>query len=179
MPDRNPPLIALIVAAADNDVIGRGGDLPWHQSSDLKRFKALTMGKPIIMGRKTYLSIGQPLPGRENIVITRDKNFVPPGAEGKRVHVVTRPDAAVALAVNICAETNCEEVMVIGGAEIYALLLPLADRVYLTRVHCAPEGDAVFPRLRAEDWRIVQTEDLVQGSRDDWPATVQIWERQK
>ena len=147
--------IAAIVAAADNDVIGRDNALPWNLPADLAHFKRVTMGKPILMGRRTYESIGRPLPGRTNIVITRDPNFSAAGV--KIVHSV---DEALELAEDIALIDGSEELMVIGGAEIYALALPKVVRLYLTRVHSSPQGDAYLPRLDWSDWDIVEREHL-------------------
>ncbi len=126
-------MISIIVAASANNVIGVKGDLPWRLSDDLKRFKAITMGKPIVMGRKTWDSIGRPLPGRQNIVITRQTGFVAEGCD-----VVTSADEAIA------ATAGADEVMVIGGSQVYSLFLPNAERLYLTRVHAEVAGDAFF-----------------------------------
>lgn len=137
------PVVALIVAAADNDVIGKGNALPWRLSADLKYFKARTLGKPVLMGRLTWESIGRPLPGRPNIVVTRNADYSAAGAT-----VVNSLEAAIAAA----RQYTTNEIMVIGGAEIYRQALPLADRVYLTRVHVDVEdGDASF-LLPAADW---------------------------
>jgi dihydrofolate reductase len=138
--------VSLIVAAATNDVIGSEGGLPWHLPDDLRNFKRLTTGKPVIMGRKTFESIGRPLPDRRNIVITRNTGYLAPGCE-----IVATPEAAMELA------SDAEEAMVIGGGEVYAAFLPLADRVYLTRVHADVDGDAVFPSLD-DDWVLVASE---------------------
>jgi dihydrofolate reductase len=146
--------ISLIVARADNGVIGRAGGLPWHLSADLKHFKAETMGKPMIMGRKTFESIGKALPGRTSIVITRAAGYRAEGA------VVAHDwDGAVAAARAALEETGGAEVMVIGGAQIYALALAQADRLYVTEVHRAIEGDTVFPAIDAARWREVSRED--------------------
>lgn len=145
-PDGQP--MALIAAVAQNGAIGRAGGLPWHISGDLKFFKAKTLGKPVIMGRKTYDSIGRPLPGRPNIVITRNPKFA---AEG--VEVVRDLDGATALAQRLAQDTGAEEIMVIGGAEIYAQAMPSADRLYITEVAASPEGDAFFPEIAASAWR--------------------------
>jgi len=139
--------LCLIVAVAENGVIGRDNDLPWKISSDLQYFKATTMGKPIIMGRKTFQSIGRPLPGRTNIVITRDTSYAPEG-----VIVAHTLDMALDVATGIAQSKGEDEVMVIGGAEIYTLCLPKADRIYLTRVHGDVSGDAHFPALLEKDW---------------------------
>ena len=130
-------MISLIVAASTNNAIGIRGDLPWRLSDDLKRFKAVTMGKPIIMGRKTWDSIGRPLPGRQNIVITRQPGFSAEGCD-----VVASVAEAVAIAGDV------DEVMVIGGSQIYELALPSADRIYLTRVHARARGRCVFSGSR-------------------------------
>ena len=131
------PQIVLVVAAADNDVIGAGGKLPWHLRSDLQHFRALTMGKPVVMGRKTYLSIGRPLPGRTNIVVSRDPAFAGPG-------LLIAPTLETALtAARGDALRRGSDIMVIGGAEIFAQLLSAAARLELTRVHLRPEGDVL------------------------------------
>lgn len=134
--------IALVVAVAENDVIGVAGGLPWRIADDLKWFKSVTMAKPIIMGRKTFQSIGKPLPGRRNFVVTRSPDFHPPGVE-------TAPsiDDALNRACRAASELGVDEIAVIGGAEIYELALPRADRIYLTRVHAHPVGDAYFRHI--------------------------------
>ncbi|MES2097067.1 MAG: dihydrofolate reductase [Pseudomonadota bacterium] len=137
-------MITFILARADNGVIGRDGALPWHLPADLKRFKALTMGKPMIMGRKTFESFPSPLPGRRHIVLTRDRDWSAEGAE-----VVHSVDAALALAG--------KEAFVIGGAEVFALFLDRADRVELTEVHLDAEGDATVPGF--DGWRELERED--------------------
>jgi len=139
--------LCLVVAVAENGVIGRGGDLPWRMPSDLKRFKALTMGKPLVMGRKTFESIGRPLPGRANIVITRNRDFAPEG-----VLVAGDIGAALALARERAAADGVDEIMIIGGAEIYRATLDMADRIYLTEIHAHCDGDAVFPPLEDTAW---------------------------
>ena len=138
-------MITLHLARADNGVIGRDGGLPWRLPADLKRFKAQTMGKPMIMGRKTFESFPAPLPGRRHIVLTRDAGWSAPGAE-----VAADMDAAIALA-------DAPEIAVIGGAQIFALFLPRADRVELTEVHAAPEGDVIVPPFTG--WREAARED--------------------
>lgn len=140
--------IALIYARAENGVIGRAGGLPWHIPGDLRFFKAATMGKPIIMGRKTFESIGRPLAGRTNIVVTRNPDFAAAG-----VRVAHGLDAALDAAERIAAADGVDEVMVIGGAEIFAQALPRADRIYLTEVHARPEGDVRLPALDPRAWR--------------------------
>jgi len=145
--------LALIVAAAENGVIGRNNALPWYLPEDLRYFKRVTMGKPIIMGRKTFASIGKPLPGRTNIVITRNPSFL---AEG--VKVVSSLAAALELAQQLAVVDDAEEAVVIGGAEIYQAALPFADRLYFTEVHASFEGDAVLPAIEWAQWREVSRE---------------------
>ena len=140
--------IGLITAMSRNQVIGRNNELPWHLSADLKHFKKITMGKPIIMGRKTFESIGRPLPGRQNIVITRNPDYRPDG-----VRVVAGLDEAVEAAGDV------DEAMVIGGADIYFQFLPRADRLYLTLVHTVIDGDAHFPAYNRREWRLIVEEN--------------------
>jgi dihydrofolate reductase len=146
------PLVSLVVAAAANGVIGRENRMPWHLPEDLAHFKRLTLGHPVVMGRKTYESVvatlGKPLPGRTNIVVTRQAGFEAPGC-------IVSPSLDAALA----AARETEEVFVIGGAEIYRLALERADRVYLTRIHAAFEGDTTFPALDPAYWRETARED--------------------
>ena len=144
------PLVA-VAAVARNGVIGAGNDLPWRISSDLKHFKAVTLGHPVIMGRRTFESIGRPLPGRLNIVVTRDAGW---RAEG--VTVAASPDGAEALAARLTPES---EAFVIGGAALYAAMLPRVGRVHLTRIHRDYEGDAHFPALDPAEWRETARED--------------------
>lgn len=146
--------ITLVVAAADNDVIGRDNALPWDLPEDLKHFKRCTLGRPILMGRLTFQSIGRPLPGRSNIVISRDADF---RAEG--VRVVNSLDAALELAEQIALIDGSGELMVIGGAQIYALALPRASRISLTRVHLAPPGDARLPVIDWREWDEVSRQE--------------------
>ncbi len=146
------PEIILVVAAADNGLIGRDNGLPWHIPGDLKRFKRMTVGKPVLMGRKTFDSIGKPLPGRHNIVLTRDSGW---RADGVTV-AANLAEAIAAAGMN--PQARAAEIMVIGGAEIYALALPIATRIELTRVHLAPDGDAHFPELESRDWSEIARE---------------------
>ena len=141
--------ISLIVAAATNNVIGRDGGLPWHLSEDLKRFKRLTSGKPIIMGRLTYESIGKPLQGRRNIVVSRRGDLEIDGCE-----VVATLDDALKLTA------GAEEVMVIGGGKIYEQMLPIADRIHLTRVHASVDGDTYIPEISEDEWKVVDEENF-------------------
>ena len=154
--------IVLLAAVADNGVIGRDSGLPFRQSSDLKRFKAMTMGKPLLMGRKTYASIGQPLPGRTSIVISRDPDFAPPG-----VIVARDLDRALAAAREDARSRGVDEIMVIGGTDIFAQTMPLADRLEITEVHMKPAGDTHFPPIDAARWRISARSDHTAGPNDD------------
>jgi dihydrofolate reductase len=148
--------VTIVVARAQNGVIGRGGNLPWHLPEDLKRFKALTMGTSMIMGRRTFDSLGRLLPGRQHIVLTRDRSWTAGGADVAR-HV----DAALALAEE-------PRISVIGGAEIIRLFLPIADRIELTEVHADVEGDTVLPPFDAALWREVAR--ATHGAQDGRPA---------
>jgi dihydrofolate reductase len=143
--------VALVLAMADNGVIGNKGKIPWRIADDMRRFKRLTMGKPIVMGRKTWESLPKkPLPGRTNIVITRDRTFAPPGAV-----VVYSLEEALARA----EEEGPDEIMIVGGAEIYQAVLPRADRIHLTEVRTHPDGDAHMPKFDASVWRETTRED--------------------
>ncbi|HEY5125787.1 MAG TPA: dihydrofolate reductase [Bradyrhizobium sp.] len=139
--------IVLIVAVADNGVIGSGDAIPWRLKSDMQRFKALTLGKPVVMGRKTFASIGRPLPGRTNIVVTRDAGFRARGAV-----VATSFDAARAVAIGDALRRSAGEIAVIGGAEIYAQWMEIADRLEITEVHARPEGDTYLAAIDAAAW---------------------------
>jgi dihydrofolate reductase len=160
------PLVSLLVAVADNGVIGRGNHLPWYLPDDLKRFKALTMGKPILMGRRTFESIGRPLPGRTNLVLTRSREWSSPGAA-----VVHSFDEAIARAGAVA------ELVVVGGAEVYRLALPQARRIYLTRVRSRAEGDTVFPTLDEEKWREVAREEHPADERHAYSMSFCVLER--
>ena len=148
--------LTLVVAAAENDVIGRDGDLPWRLPADLAHFKSVTMGRPIVMGRRTWESIGRPLPGRENIVVSRNPDFV---AEGARVV------GSLAEALEHARSLGAPELMVIGGAGLYAAAFPMADRVLLTRVHAVVAGDTRMPFLDPEDWRVTEVRDRAADDR--------------
>ncbi|QIL91196.1 dihydrofolate reductase [Microbulbifer harenosus] len=149
--------LAMIVAMARNRAIGRENTLPWRISGDLQFFKRTTLGKPVVMGRKTFESIGRPLPGRENIVITRNPDWRAPG-----VAVAASLEQALALAQQAAVRDGAEEIMVIGGAEIYRQAMPLARRLYITEVDAEVEGDAFFPVLDS-DWQ--------ESGRDCYPAS--------
>lgn len=158
--------LSIIAAVAQNGVIGQDGDMPWKLSTDLKRFKAITTGKPVVMGRKTYASIGRPLPHRVNIVVTRDRDF---GADG--VTVVPSLEAALA------ASADADEVMVIGGGEIYRAFMDRADRLYITHVEAAPAGDTYFPAIDPSVWEAVSTELVPVGPCDTAASRFTTYQR--
>lgn len=157
---------------AENRVIGRNNNLPWHLSEDLKYFKRITMGKPIIMGRKTFDSIGKALPGRTNIVVTRNTDF-----RAENIRVVSSLDEARDLCESIAAIDVCDEAMVIGGAQIYTLALPMADRLYLTEVHAEVEGDAFFPAFERSAWQEVAREDFAASGPNPYDYSFLILEK--
>ncbi len=159
-------LITLIVAASANDVIGVDGQLPWRLSSDLRRFKRLTMGKPIIMGRLTWESIGRPLPGRQNIVITRNPDYVADGCD-----VVTSPAAALAAAGDV------DEVMIIGGSQVYELFRQQASRLYLTRVDVEIDGDATFKAPEDDAWQLTHREAHAADRENEFAYEFRTYER--
>jgi dihydrofolate reductase len=162
----SPPLITLIVAVADSGVIGRDNTLPWHLPEDLKRFKRLTMGKPIVMGRRTFESIGKPLPGRQNIVVTRDANYRRDG-----ITVVHDVDGALR------AAGAAPEIMVIGGAELFRAFLPGARRLHLTRVHGDIAGAVKWPALDERQWSVVEREAHAADDRHEYAMTFELWQR--
>jgi dihydrofolate reductase len=146
-------ILSLVVARADNGIIGRDNALPWRISADLKHFKRLTVGKPVVMGRRTFESIGKPLPGRHNIVLTRDPGW---SAEG----VTIAPNLAEAIAAaGLVPNARADEIMIIGGAQIYAEALPSARRVHLTEVHASPAGDTLLPAFNPALWYETARED--------------------
>ncbi len=167
--------VAIYVAIAENGVIGREGGLPWRLSTDLKRFKADTMGKPIIMGRKTFEGVGRPLPGRLNIVVTRDKDWHADGVE-----VAHSVDDALTLAqVRARCMAGIEEICVIGGCEVYAQALSRADRLHVTHVLATVEGDAYFPPIDPGVWLIVRSYDVPAGEKDSHPTRYTVYERRR
>lgn len=168
--------ISLVVAVAENGVIGRRGGLPWRLPSELANFRRLTLGKPLIMGRKTYESLPRALDGRDLIVLSRDVAFDPnPGHP--HTFVCPTPDAALAFAHDRARARGVDEIIGIGGADVFAALLPQADRLYFTRVHGAPEGDVFFPPLDTGLWRSVGTHSTPRDSRDEFAWTLDIMER--
>jgi dihydrofolate reductase len=160
--------LSLVVAASSNNVIGRDGGLPWHLPDDLRHFKRLTTGKPVIMGRNTFESIGRPLPDRRNIVMTRDPGYVADGCE-----VVSSVGDAVDL---VAGEP---EAMIIGGGQVYRDFLPLADRIYLTRVQAEVEGDTFFPEIDETTWRMVSSEHHAADARHQHEFDMIVFERRR
>ncbi|KAB2938733.1 MAG: dihydrofolate reductase [Hyphomicrobium sp.] len=167
-------IISIVVAVADNGVIGRDGGLPWRISSDLKTFRRLTMGKPLIMGRRTFQSLKKPLDGRDNIVVTGNTDYQPQGA-------ITANDFAAALTIaQACAkERGVGEIAVVGGTAVFAAALPVADRIYKTEVHGNPAGDATFPAVDWSQWQEVSREALPRGPSDDYAATLVVLYRRR
>lgn len=159
-------IVSLIVAVAENGTIGRDGDLPWRLSDDLKRFKRITTGHAIVMGRRTFESIGRALPGRTTIVLTRDASWTPPDG------VIAVPSLEAAL-----ARAPGDEVFVIGGASVYEEALPRADRLYLTRVHADVEGDTRFPAVDFSAWRVLREEHRPADAKNDHATTFRVLER--
>ena len=159
-------MISIIVAASANNVIGMQGSLPWKLSDDLKRFKQLTMGKTIVMGRLTWAAIGRPLPGRQNIVLTRQADFAADGCD-----VVSSPAEALSVA------GDADEIMVIGGGQIYELFLPKATRLYITRVHAEIDGDAFFPEIDSNVWQLASSESISADDANQFPFDFMIYER--
>lgn len=166
--------LALIAAVARNGVIGGDGAMPWRLRDDLKRFKSLTMGKPMIMGRKTFQSIGKALPGRDNIVMTRDPGFIAPG-----VFVVRSLRAGLSLGRHLAEIREADEISIIGGGEIYAQTMPRADRIYLTRVDAEPPGDAHFPELDTHVWREEKTGETPADADNQFACEYFILTRQR
>jgi dihydrofolate reductase len=160
--------ISIIVAMDENGLIGAGNQLPWRLPNDLKFFKRTTMGKPVLMGRKTWESLGKPLPGRQNLVMSRHPDFHPEGAK-----IVRTLEGALRLA----EADGFEEIMVIGGAQVYALVLPRADRIYLTRVHAHLQGDTWFPALDWNEWRRESSEPQPADEKNAYPHSFELWRR--
>ena len=155
-------MISIIVAVSENNVIGHKGQIPWHLPRDFKFFKDTTMGHPMVMGRKTFESIGKPLPGRESIVLTRDQNTKYNGC-------------TVIHSVDEILNRN-EEIFIIGGSEVYNQFMPLADKIYLTRVHTIVDGDTLFPKIN-EEWKLVDSESFPKDERNEFDLTFETYER--
>jgi dihydrofolate reductase len=167
------PSLSLIVAIADNGVIGRGNALPWRLGSDLKRFRKLTIGHPLIMGRHTFESIGKPLDGRDSIVVTRGE----PAAEGEGLYFLPSLEQAVELAQARSRVRGVSEIFIIGGARLFEQALPLARRIYLTRVHGLPEGDVFWEPQFGSEWAERSRDEQPSGPKDEFAVTNLVLER--
>ncbi len=163
--------VALIVARTRNGVIGRNNSMPWHLPEDLRYFKRVTLGKPVIMGRNTWESLGKPLLGRDNIVVTRNANYHAEGAL-----VVDSVETAIQRAKQLATEKNCEEIMVIGGAQIYRAALPLVQRAYITEIDADIDGDAFFPTLEG-NWQETARESHAPCEKNAYPYSFTVLER--
>lgn len=161
-------VISLVVAAATNNVIGKAGVMPWHLPNDLKHFKNVTWGLPVVMGRKTFDSLGKPLAGRRNIVITRQDDWNADGA----IAVKNMDDALF-----LVKESDAKEAMIIGGGEIFRMVFDKAKRIYLTRVEAEPEGDTFFPPIDPDQWQLVSQKNYEADQKNIFNHSFQVWER--
>jgi dihydrofolate reductase len=161
-------IISFIVAVSENNVIGKANKLPWRLPTDMKYFKNVTWAMPVIMGRKSYEALGEPLKGRNNIVVTRDKNWKADG-----VLTVSSIDQAITVA----SQTDAKEIFIIGGGEIFQAALPSAARIYLTLVHGTFDGDAHFPELKQDEWKLVSNRDCDADEKNAYALSFQVWER--
>jgi dihydrofolate reductase len=166
------PIIALVVARAENGAIGIGGDLPWRLSTDLKQFRKVTLGKPVIMGRRTFMSLPRVLDHRVNIVLTRNAAFVAPGAV-----MAYNLEEALDVARKEAANAGVDEIMVIGGDDVFRAVMPLAKRIYLTEVHAQPHADTWFKDFNLKDWRELSREKHEPGPKDQYPFSFVLLER--
>ena len=167
-----PLHLAMIAAVGENGVIGHEGGMPWRLKTDLRRFRSITTGKPVIMGRRTFASIGKALPNRVNIVVTRDPSFQVEG-----VVAVPSLDAAMSAAIAAAAASDVVEALVIGGGELYAAFMPRAARLYITHVEASPAGDVHFPAIDTGIWRLVSSEAFPAGPDDSAPTRFAVYER--
>jgi len=165
-------LVAMIAGVAENNVIGVDGKIPWRVRSDMAFFKRTTMGKPIIMGRKQYETVGRPLPGRTNIVVSRQAGYQPDG-----VIVINDLTAAIEHGRTIAEADGVDEVMIIGGGEIYAQAMPRAQRLYISHIALAPPGDVVFPAIDPARWRVAERPAIEPSPKDEAPFHIDIYER--
>lgn len=164
--------IAMIAGVAENGVIGSDQTIPWRVPSDMAFFKRTTMGKPVVMGRKQYETVGKPLPGRANIVVTRQPDYQPEG-----VLVFHDVDTAVEKARDIAAAEGVDEIMIIGGGELYAQLMDRADRLYITHIDLSPAGDVRFPAIAPEQWVVVDLPEVTPSPKDEATYRVKVYER--
>lgn len=164
-------VISLIVAASENNAIGAGNQLPWHLPNDMKFFKNTTWGMPVIMGRKTFQSMsGKPLPGRYNIILTQQEDH---GIDQQEVIIAKTIEEALTKA----GETDCKEVFVIGGGQVFDVFLPLADKIFMTRVHTVINGDVYFPEIDESVWQQTYNLDFPSGERHAFAYSFQTWEK--
>ena len=161
-------MISLIVAASENNAIGKGNAMLWHLPEDLKFFKNTTWGLPVIMGRKTFEAVGKPLPGRTNIIVTSNPNWQ---AEN------TITTTSIEDAIKVANETNAKEIFITGGGEIYKQTMPIADKVYLTRVHTTIDGDAFFPEMDEHTWEVLFEKHVKADEKNKFDMTFQTWKR--
>ncbi len=166
--------IAMIAGVAENGVIGSDQTIPWRVPSDMAFFKQTTMGKPIVMGRKQYETVGKPLPGRTNIVVTRQRDYRPEG-----VLVFHDVKTAVEKARDIAAADGVDEIMIIGGGELYAQLMDRADRLYITHIDLNPAGDVRFPAIEPAQWTVVDLPEITPSPRDEASYRVKVYERRQ
>ncbi len=166
------PIVSIVVAVSENGVIGREGDMPWKLSTDLKRFKALTLGKPVVMGRKTFASIGRLLPGRPHVIVSRNPDFHPEGVE-----VATSLEDAIARARSLAAASKVDEIFVIGGGEIYRQALAFADRLHVTHVTATIDGDTFFPPVDETVFEPVEHADVPAGEKDSYATRYVLYRR--
>ena len=171
-PASRDPIIALVVARAENGAIGIGGELPWRLSTDLKQFRKVTLGKPIIMGRRTFQSLPRALDRRLNIVLSREPGFIAPGAI-----VAGSLEEGLAHARRAAQEAGVEEIMVIGGDDVFRAVMPLAKRIYLTEVHATPDADTWLKDFNLKDWRELSRERHEPGPKDEYPFSFVLLER--
>lgn len=172
MPMSTNPKLCAVVAMDTNRVIGREGDLPWRLPSDLKHFKRVTLGKPCVMGRKTWESLPFPLPGRPNLVLSRNAQYASKGAD-----VFTELTAMIGKGFELAGNTGVDEVMLIGGGQLYSKLLPHCDRLYVTHVDAEVEGDAMFPEIKPSEWHLSSRDGPIQGPKDDHAFFVAVYDR--
>ena len=161
-------IISFVVAAANNNVIGKDNQLVWSLPNDMKFFKNVTWGMPVVMGRKTFESLGKPLPGRKNIILTRQGNWQVEGTVGVK---------SIEDAIYLVKEMDVKEMMVIGGGEIFKMLFDKAKRIYLTRVDAEPEGDAFFPAIDTNEWKLMSKKDHEADAKHKYNYSFQVWER--
>jgi dihydrofolate reductase len=166
------PKLSLIVAKSLNGVIGLNGNLPWRLSSDLKFFKSTTLGKPVLMGRVTWESLPFPLPGRPNLVLTNNKNYLAEGAE-----IFNSADKMIAKGYELAGQMNVDEVMLIGGAKLYASQMKYCDRLYVSEVNATIEGDVYFPEIDTNTWKLASETEFSKDVKDDYSFKVQVFER--